>query len=126
VRALTLLAAIAALMSVIASPALAGSETFMSNAGLSAGNANASTAAHSGFLAVSGNSDHTFCPGFGTGYAGYTSTPFTSGHSTLLDVDCGPGTQGWSYDAGGSFMHGAVYNPNASTTDTFTYAYFGW
>jgi hypothetical protein len=112
---------------IAASPAFAsGTETFMSNQGLSAGNAKASIAAHTGNpIAVAASSDHTFCPAFATGYAGYTSTPFTGGHTTFVGPTCGPGVQGWSISSN-SYMHGAVYNPNISTFDEFAWADFYW
>ena len=109
-----------------ARPAFAGWQTFMSNQGLSAGNAYAAVPAHSGLLAVSGNANHTHCPAVGTGWTGYTSQPWGGGNYMYWSSSCGPGTVGWTFSAGGSYYHGAEYNPNSSTNDQFSWAEWSW
>lgn len=106
--------------------ATAGYEHFMSNQGLSAGNAYASASAHSGVNGIWGYADHTHCPSYATGYSGYTSTPFTGGHFTAQGP-CGPGYQGFYPTGLGSvYVRGAEFNPNQSTFDNFSSATYTW
>lgn len=117
-----------ALSAASASPAFALSEQFMSNQGLSAGNAKASVAAHSGSsVLVYGNSDHSWCPSLARGYAGYTSSPNSGGNTTVYQgAACGPGYQSASWNTNGYQWHGAAWNRNVSTFDNFTYATVIW
>lgn len=105
--------------------ALAGAETFMSSQSLSAGNAKASVAAHSGTLGVDAVGDHSFCPALARGYAGYTSSPNSGGNQTSASTNCGPGYRASSWSSG-TFWHGAVWNQNISTSDYFSVATFYW
>lgn len=109
--------------------ASAGVEQFMNDGqGLSAGNAKASGSAHSGVDVVFGSADHTFCPAVAQGYGGYTSSPFTGGNFTAYQSwACGPRNQYW-YPNGTAnyYFHGAVYNPNSYTFDTFYWARYQW
>lgn len=97
-------------------------DVFMNNGqGLSAGNAKASgTAINASLIATEGWSDHTWCPTVSQGYGGYTSTPFTSPNWTANSPNCGPGYSYWSPNATSCcYFHGAAYNPNGATFDTF-------
>jgi hypothetical protein len=75
-----------------------------------------------------GQSDHTWCPALASGYAGYTSTPFTSPHWTAYQSYlCGPRYQEWwPNGTAGVYFRGAAYNPNGSTFDTFDWAAYDW
>lgn len=129
-RWLHALAAVAASVSLLGavgvSTASAVSETFMSNQGLSAGNAKASVGANAGsYVVVWGVSDHSWCPSLARGYAGYTSSPNTSTNTTTYRV-CGPGYQTDAWDTGGWSWHGAAWNRNVSTFDNFDHAIILW
>lgn len=112
-----------------ASVAHAGFETFMGAQGLSAGNAYASTSAHSFVNRIEADVDHTACPSVAAGYGGYTSTPFSGGHNTFY-IPCGYTSFGviprWDPNPTGDFFHGAVYNPNSVTFDNFNFAVYYW
>lgn len=115
------------LCGVMAAPAAAaGTFTFMSNQGLSAGNAYASAGSHYYVYQVRTSSDHTSCPGVASGYGGYTSTLNGGGNFTSYS-QCGTyggtwfpnGTQSYSF-------HGAAVNPNVSTFDYIYSGYYEW
>ncbi|HEX6023056.1 MAG TPA: hypothetical protein VFZ00_13735 [Solirubrobacter sp.] len=125
-RAIICIVGALAICGTTAGAAWAGNELFMSNQGLSAGNAYASTSAHTGVWALEGDADHTHCPAVATGYAGYTSSPFSGGNSTSFGA-CGPHYQAWYPSGLGSvYRHGAEYNPNQSTFDSFVFAIYHW
>lgn len=110
-------------------PASAGTGTFINNGqGVSAGNAKSAAHVHKGLLVVWGDSNHTWCPAVAQGYQGYTSTPFTGGHSTAYQpAFCGPHEQSWYPNATENIsLRGAAYNPNVSTFDTFEFAAWMW
>lgn len=107
-------------------PALAFQDWFIINQGLSAGNAKSSTSVGKGNMWVHANADHTFCPGIGKGWSGYTSQPFSGGNTTIYaSQDCGPHTQySATYQMGSSYWRGVVYNPNSTTYDQFDHAIY--
>lgn len=110
-----------------AAPASAGSAVIMGAQGLSAGNAKSSSTGRTGILLVDGDANHTFCPSLAKGYSGYTSTPFSGGHFTAHSPSCGPHYQQWAPNGTSDiWFRGAVWNPNDSTFDTFTHAYYWW
>ncbi|RKQ87544.1 hypothetical protein C8N24_5569 [Solirubrobacter pauli] len=130
-RAVLVTAVASALLAVVAAaPASAAFDTYMGVQGLSAGNAYASASAHTNISSSGADVDHTACPGYGLGWGGYTSTPFSGGNSMTYAV-CGY-TQGnqtvfWhNVNGPSSSRHGAVYNPNSTTYDNFTWAIYYW
>ncbi len=112
-----------------ASVASASFETFMGNQSLSAGNAYASYSAHSYVNQISVDTNHTACPAVALGYAGYTSQPFSGGRNTAYS-NCGYTYGGqvptWYPNPTSGYFHGAVYNPNGSTSDYITFAVYYW
>ncbi len=111
---------------------MAGGTTFMSNQGLSAGNAYAAPNAHYNVDIVTSSADHTHCDAIARGYGGYTSSPnsVSLGHYTYRNPTCSPGATSWSPRfagyPGSTQYHGAENNPNISTFDNFVYAWVGW
>ena len=111
-----------------AASASAQFETFMGQQGLSAGNAYASASAHTYVYRIETDSDHTACPAYSQGYAGYTSAPWGSGNNTWWSsANCGYGVAAWwpttpYYQS----THGTAYNPNGATFDNFTWAIYWW
>lgn len=126
-RAATLVAASLVALALSAGTAFAATERFMSNQGLSAGNAYASLSAHSNVFLIVTSGDHTACPAVATGYAGYTSSPFSGGRYTAYQSSlCGPGQRAWYPNPSSSYVRGATYNPNTSTFDFMYYADYAW
>ena len=110
--------------------ASASFDTYMGQQGLSAGNAYASSSAHTGIYQSGADVDHTACPGYAEGWGGYPSTPFSGGHSMHYAV-CGYTSNNqavwWTnINPGSGYHHGAVYNPNNVTFDNFTWAIYYW
>jgi hypothetical protein len=107
----------------VSAPAWAGSDQFMTNMGLSAGNAYGSGGAHIiGTIQI--YTDHTACPSMEQGFGGYTSTPFSY---PFYYSNCGYPIPSWSpgYVPGGAY-HGAVLNPNGATFDNIASAVYTW
>jgi hypothetical protein len=100
---------------------------FMSNQGLSAGNAKSSSVGYTDIFLIYGVANHTWCPSVAQGYSGYTSTPNSGGHFTAHSPTCGPHYQEW-YPNGTSdiWFRGAAWNRNQSTFDDFDYAWAIW
>ena len=92
--------------------ASASFDTYMGQQGLSAGNAYASSSAHTGIYQSGADVDHTACPGYAEGWGGYTSN-----NQAVWWTNINPGS---------GYHHGAVYNPNNVTFDNFTWAIYYW
>lgn len=110
-----------ALAAVAPSLAAAGTEHYCAG-GLSAGWRCASGNAHSvNSMYVEVVTDHTACAAVGWGFGGYSP----SGSVSLVACTSGSGTMGGWRNAV-SDGHGAVYNPNGSTTDYIYDAHASW
>ena len=92
----------------------------MSGMGLSANNIYAATTSAHQTNLVDGSSDHTWCPAVSTGVTGYSSS-----WSYLSYGTCGPGYHATSFCAC-KYDRGTAYNPNVSTFDYISYAYWFW
>lgn len=111
-------------MSASVGVASAGISQFMGAQGLSAGNAYADGNVFRYINNVHVYSDHTICPAVGSGYGGYTSTPFSGGNNTgYYPAQCGYGDIWGSFNPVSSNLHGAVYNPNGATYDNISWAF---
>ena len=120
-RCARLVLATAVLMLGGGATAVATSEHFLQGQGLSAGNSYATGSSHTGTYYVQTVANHTACPAYDNSHAGYWGG---APADWTLSV-CGPGTTGWSHGNSGSW-HGAAYNPNASTFDSFSDAHYSW
>lgn len=108
------------LASALGSAGAAQGAVFMSQQGLSAGNAYAGPA-HSYIQHVEVGADHSQCAGVANGYSGYTSSPFSGGHNTYYSY-CAPYSHWcWQANCGApgvpSGQRPSSYNGNVSTYD---------
>ena len=106
---------------IVVPAASAGSSQFAAGIYVYAGEIFASTSPNAHTTdAVSGSSNHTWCPAASQGVTGYSYS-----WSYLSYGVCGPGYQSQSF-CNCIYTRGTVYNPNAATTDYIYYANWYW
>jgi hypothetical protein len=125
--AVTMSTALAA-MAVMTGSAVASSDQFMTNKGLSAYNAYASVSAHSGVTNVSTSASGVSCPALSQGWTGYTSVPNSyDGSHWMAYINCGYGAVGWNPSGTANYyFHGTAYNPGTGGYDQFAWAIYYW
>lgn len=115
------------MLALSAGSAYAANEVFMRDRDLSAGNAYGTVSSTMGVVQVDGYAFNTHCPAVEQGFTGYTSTPNSGGNFLAHEPTCGPYSQVWNpAGTSGITFHGAEYNPNSTTRDSFTSAEYWW
>jgi hypothetical protein len=81
-------------------------------------------AAHTGGANVHITTDHTGCAAIAWGYGGLEGPPYAAADTGVANCTTGAGTVGAHVTLSASDPgHGAVWNPNGSTTDYITSGY---